>query len=239
MDPHRQLFPVEAKSAAVDPATEQRPQWVPVRSLAARHRAMILQHLSALTEHDRYLRFGFIATDDQIARYVESIDFDRDEVFGVFNRRLELVAMAHLACDKATDPPLAEFGVSVSERLRNRGIGRRLFDHAVLHARNRGIDTLCVHALTENAPMLRIARAAGSSLERHGGDSEAHLRLPPEDLTSRLEAIVEDGAAELDYSLKRRARQLDSLLVAWSRPPVERATSAESGRDQGLQRTHP
>ena len=46
---------------------------------------------------DRYLRFGYIASDGHIGRYVDQLDFDHDEVFGVFNRRLDLVAMAHLA----------------------------------------------------------------------------------------------------------------------------------------------
>lgn len=189
--------------------------WVPVRKLAARHRPRIVEHLLALREQDRHLRFGYVASDEQIAHYVDHIDFDRDEVFGVFNRRLELVAMAHLAyLDPQADGAArtaAEFGVSVSEHLRGRGIGARLFDHATLHARNRGIDTLVIHALSENTPMLRIAHRAGASVVRSGGDADATLRLPPEDMASRLEAMVEDGAGELDYSLKRRVRQIDGL----------------------------
>jgi len=190
-------------------------RWVPVRSLASRHRERIRDHLTALAEHDRYLRFGYAASDGQIAQYVDRIDFDRDEVFGVFNRRLELVAMAHLAYLSETEgapSTSAEFGVSVSQHLRGKGIGARLFDHAMLHARNHGIDTLLIHALSENAPMLKIARAAGASVVRSGGDSDACLKLPPTDLASRLEAIVEGGAAELDYSLKRHAHQIDGLL---------------------------
>ena len=67
------------------------------------------------------------------ARYVEHLDFERDLVFGVFNRRLQLLAMAHLAFEPPADPPAAavEFGVSVLERARGRGYGARLFDHAV------------------------------------------------------------------------------------------------------------
>ena len=42
----------------------------------------------ALDASDRYLRFGFPATDAQIAKYVDMLDFDHDEVFGIFNRRL-------------------------------------------------------------------------------------------------------------------------------------------------------
>ena len=42
-------------------------------------------------------------TDAQLARYVDTLDFDRDEVFGIFNRKLELIAAAHLAYSPA--PP--------------------------------------------------------------------------------------------------------------------------------------
>ena len=63
------------------------PAWVPIRSLLERHRAKILSHLVALNESDRYLRFGYAASDAQLARYSQAIDFARDEVFGIFDRR--------------------------------------------------------------------------------------------------------------------------------------------------------
>src|SRR4051794_15371801 len=71
--------------------------WVPIRSLGPRHRDRMVAHLIALDDRSRYLRFGYPATDAQIGRYVDTIDFEQDEVFGIFNRRLELIAMAHLA----------------------------------------------------------------------------------------------------------------------------------------------
>lgn len=199
------------------PADEQAPatpvfNWIPIRSLAQRHRPRILAHLLALGEADRYLRFGHAATDGQIARYVEGLDFERDEVFGVFNRRLELIAMAHLA--HLGESHAAEFGVSVLPKARGRGYGSRLFDHAVLHARNRGVDTLVVHALSENTPMLRIARSAGATVERAGTESEARLKLPPDDVVSHVGEIVEGSAAEIDYRLKQQARRLGGLMGA-------------------------
>jgi GNAT superfamily N-acetyltransferase len=190
-------------------------RWVPIRSLSSRHRPRILAHLLRLSEHDRYLRFGHVATDSQVGQYVDRLDFERDEIFGVFNRRLQIIAMVHLAYlgPGRDGRPAAEFGVSVNERARGRGIGARLFDHAVLHARNRGVDTLIVHALTENTPMLRIAASAGATVERSGGEAEAVLRLPPEDLASRVEEFIEGGKALLDYSLKHQVRHIDELLT--------------------------
>lgn len=190
-------------------------RWVPVRSLSARHRGRILAHLLALDDGDRYLRFGYIASDAQIGHYVDVLDFERDEVFGVFNRKLELIAMAHLAYMGPGTPgtsSAAEFGVSVSKRARSRGIGARLFDHAMLHARNRHVDTLLVHALSENTPMLRMARSAGATVVRSGSDSDAVLKLPPEGLASHIEELVEDQAAAIDYSFKQQAQRIDGLL---------------------------
>lgn len=185
-------------------------RWIPIRSLAERHRPRILAHLLALPEADRYLRFGYAASDAQIARYADLIDFDQDEVFGVFNRRLELVAMAHLAIlPGASGRRDAEFGVSVLPSARGRGFGARMFDHAVLHARNRGVDTLLIHALSENAAMLHIARNAGASVEREGGESLARLRLPPDDLRSHIDAFIESSVAEVDYRLKAQSHKSD------------------------------
>lgn len=190
--------------------------WLAVRSLNRHHRPAIELHLLSLGMHDRYLRFGYAASDSHISRYVAQLDFDSDEVFGVFNRRLELVAIAHLAFMGADggEPTMAEFGVSVLPHVRGRGIGARLFDRACLHARNRHVDTLIVHALTENMAMLKIARAAGATLEHEGSDSTARLRLPPQDLGSHLSQMVEMQAGELDYGVKAHALRMDRLLHA-------------------------
>ena len=199
--------------------------WIPLRALTPRHRPRILAHLQALSERDRYLRFGFPATDAQIARYVDGLDFRHDEVFGAFNRRLALVALAHLAFPRPGQPTTvgAEFGGSVADHLRGRGYGARLFALAVLHARNRGVDTLYIHALSENTAMLRIARAAGARVERAGAESDAYLRLPPDTLASQVEQWVDAGASEIDYQLKQGARRVEALVgvlqdVAGGRP---------------------
>lgn len=191
-------------------ALQRMAAWVPIRSLARRHRHRIAQHLLALTPRDRYLRFGYPASDEQIAHYAMGIDFERDEVLGIFNRRLDLVAMAHLAYASRPQipgrPAMAEFGVSVLDKARGRGFGARLFERAALHARNRSIDTMFIHALSENAPMLKIARNAGASVERDGSESEAWLRLPPDTVSSHVGEAIERHMAELDFQLKRHAR---------------------------------
>lgn len=190
------------------------PVVVPIRSLGPGHRARIAAHLKALDEQDRYLRFGYAARDEQIDRYADSIDFERDDVFGIYNRRLELIAMAHLAYSK--DPQMAscaEFGVSVLKKARGRGFGERLFERAVIHSRNEGVDLLFIHALSENRAMLHIARKAGARFEHAGGETEAHVRLPPATFDTRMAEIVEEQVAQTDYRLKQQALRFSDFLM--------------------------
>lgn len=205
--------PYEPAALASAAAPRLASPWVPIRSLSPRHRSRIERHLVALPEQDRYLRFGYAATDEQIGRYVAGLNFDRDEIFGVFNRRLVLVAMAHLAY--SVDPQwttCAEFGVSVSPHQRGKGLGAKLFGHAVMHARNQGVSLLFIHALSENVAMLKIARQAGASVQRDGSETEAYLSLPQATLDSQINGLVQEQMAEVDYQLKMQAHQFREWL---------------------------
>jgi GNAT superfamily N-acetyltransferase len=186
---------------------------VPIRSIGPRHSERIAAHLLSLNPRDRYLRFGYAANDEQVQRYVDGLDYARDDIFGIYNRKLELIAMAHLAF--STDANLsscAEFGVSVVGSARGRGYGARLFERAVVHARNEGVGIMFIHALTENTVMLHIARKAGATIERDGSETEAYLKLPPADLDSRMSEIMQEQIAQTDYHLKSQAKQFWRFL---------------------------
>jgi GNAT superfamily N-acetyltransferase len=187
--------------------------YVPIRSLGPAHADRVAWHLKQLDERDRYLRFGFPAQDNNIDGYVDRIDWAHDEVFGVFNRKLELVAMAHLAYGDASKTPRnAEFGVSVLKSGRGKGLGSRLFERAVMHARNHGVALMYIHALTENTAMLKIAANAGASIEREGGEADAYLKLPPETMLSNVQQMFEEQAATMDYALKANAKLVNDLV---------------------------
>ncbi len=203
--------PGKGTSGAPDPV---RPSYVvPIRSLGTNHKPRIASHLLSLGNDDRYLRFGYLAQDAQIERYVDELNFERDEIFGIYNRKLELIAMAHLAY--AGDPrygSCAEFGVSVSASARGRGYGARMFERAAMHAANDGISLLFIHALSENEAMLKIARNAGARVERTGAESEAYLQLPPSSMESQVSEVLEQSVAMADYRIKVRAHQFWRFL---------------------------
>ena len=91
------LSEADVPPVAMPPRSHQSDLIVPIRSLGENHRSRIEEHLLTLSPQDRYFRFGFSAKDEQIRAYVASLDFDRDEVCGIYNRHLRLIAMAHLA----------------------------------------------------------------------------------------------------------------------------------------------
>ena len=203
---------------------------VPIRSLGANHRDRIATHLLALDAPDRYLRFGYMANDEQIQRYVDGLNFERDEIFGIYNRKLELLAMAHLAyAPDKTCESCAEFGVSVNKAARGRGYGARLFDRAAINARNDGIQLMFIHALSENTAMLKIARNAGATVERDGTESEAFLRLTPPTFDTRMTEMMEEQLAQADYQIKLQAKNFWDFLAT---TPLARCAPATEQRNE-------
>lgn len=223
--------PAIAPQATAQAKVSRKPAvMVPIRSLGENHRARIASHLKALDAHDRYYRFGFSANDEQIDRYVNGLNFERDEIFGIYNRHLVLIAVAHLAY--ATDNGVnssAEFGVSVLPQARGRHYGSRLFERAVMHARNVAVRKMYVHVLSENTAMLKIASHAGATFVRDGAETEGHLLLPPATLNTHLTELVEEQMAQVNYRFKVQAKQiqntLESLQSTW------RGTDSAEKRD--------
>ncbi|UFS55695.1 GNAT family N-acetyltransferase [Comamonadaceae bacterium M7527] len=186
-----------------------------VRVLKPRHAPAMLRHLLALSEPDRYLRFGYLPTGEQIERFVARLDHSQCTLFGIFDDRLELLGMAQLsyiATSIHQQANTAEFGVSVEVKCRGMGFGRALFNRCIAHARNQGVQHLIVHALSENATMIQMARSAGATIERDGGDSMAHIKLPPPTFKTMWQATLYDRWARTDYYAKRMHRHIARYL---------------------------
>ncbi|WP_374585349.1 GNAT family N-acetyltransferase [Pseudoduganella sp.] len=193
---------------------------IPIKELRERDRRRMLKHFLALERHDRLLRFGTPVNDEQITRYVGSIDFDRDLVFGVYNRVFKLVAVGHLAfADRDADKhrstekdQVAEFGVSVLKSARGLGIGSKMFERANIACRNNDVDTLYMHCLSSNATMMHIAKKAGMEIHRDYGEADAYLKLGPADPVSVLQEAMEEQLASIDYALKANVRAASKWL---------------------------
>jgi RimJ/RimL family protein N-acetyltransferase len=186
-----------------------------VRELHAGHREKILTHLLELSDTDRTLRFGMYTSNEVIERYVASIDFLNDSVFGVFDNELRLIGLAHLGYPLFGNQTnkTAEFGVSVSEAGRGKGIGSALFKRAATHARNTNIEILYVHCLSSNKVMMHIAKKAGMDIEFSYGEADAYLRLMPPDNSSIISEAVQAQVADIDYAIKRNFKNSKNIFL--------------------------
>lgn len=199
---------------------------VRVKELSERDRRRLLMHLLALDENDRYLRFGTVLPDELITRYVQTIDFSRDSVFGVYDNNFKLVGVGHLAYAPRDVIPVvsgatakekvAELGVSVSASARGIGVGSRLFERAAIHCRNADVDTLYMQCLASNQTMIHIAKKAGMEIHRLHGEADAYLKLLPANPASVMREAVEEQVASFDYAFKANTRAATKWLELMS-----------------------
>ena len=102
-----------------------------------------------------------------------------------------------------------------------------MFERAAIHARNEGVNTLFIHALSENTAMLNIARSAGAVVRRDGPESQAFLELPAATFDSHMSELAQQQYASFDYQLKKQTRQLSAFL-----------SGLQAGRDRGAKPDH-
>jgi RimJ/RimL family protein N-acetyltransferase len=187
-----------------------------VRELSSADRERLLAHFLALDEDDRLLRFGQVVPDHVIENYVRNMNFSNDKVFGVFGSALELIGVGHLAYLPAEgDKRTAEFGVSVLESARGRGIGTKLFERAAMRSRNTHVSVLYMHCLSRNSTMMHIAKKSGMKIEYAYGEADAYLSLTPADQSSIMAEMLQEQAAVFDYAIKRQAHRASQVFQAF------------------------
>ncbi len=211
-----------------------------IKELSEQDRPFMLNHFLGLSPADRRLRFGAALPDEAVTKYVNAIDFDRDTVFGVYESTFNLVGVGHLAFPPPENLPptdgelqpsrVAEFGVSVSAPMRRKNVGTKLFDRAAIHCRNRHINTLYIHCLASNRPMICIAEKAGMEIHKDHGEVDGYLKLPHPDTDSFRQENAEERAAMLDYALNGKMKEAVKWLKRIIAPEKNDSSTGSSGQ---------
>lgn len=183
------------------------------RELHENERDLLFAHLVGLEPEARRLRFASPRSDEALRQYVDGIDFARDAVFVVTDAELVVLGAAHLALDEGH----AELGLSVLPQARGRGIGAALLERCAARARNAGAGALFMNCLSENAPMMRLARRQGLHVALSQGEGEAFVQLPQASLASVASEAVAESLAVFDHAQKAQWLALRKL---WVPPPA-------------------
>jgi acetyltransferase len=115
----------------------------------------------------------------QAARYC-FIDYDREMAFVVEAHVAgapQLVGVGRLVADREHET--AEFAVLVIDAWHRRGLGSRLLDKCLAHARAIGIHRVRAETSWDNVPMLGLFRARGFTLHRAPNDPTTVLAELP------------------------------------------------------------
>lgn len=144
--------------------------------LQANVRPGIRAHLDAMSAEDRFTRFGYEISAEGLDRYVDSINFNRDVVIGAHYRGL-LIGVVHVAVYQQDGFPSGELGISVDGFCQGKGIGRLLFDQALLHAKRRKIISFHVQYLRRNGRMASLCRGLSTTFEQDGEETACTITL--------------------------------------------------------------
>ena len=139
---------------------------VTIRPIRPEDEPLMVAFHHTLSDASVYLRYfqiqkldSRIAHENLIRRCC--VDYDR-EIALVVDRTQSPNVHARNPRRRTPHAPLgreeAELGVLVADRCQGSGLGRELVAHLIQIARAEKIHTIVAHILTENAPMLALAR---------------------------------------------------------------------------------
>lgn len=191
---------------------------VPEKLKSDLDRELLVKHLTSMPKEDKYLRFGYAISDEQIAKYVErSFDFDHEisQWFGIFSDEDELIATIHVIMVTSKK---AEMGCSVDQNHRKKGIGQILFDRGLIWARAHGAKTIYMQCLSQNVAIQKIAKKNGMLVATLGYDEkEGKLEFPVTDVTAPYTDIVYDRIAAVDSVFRTQRNAFTKLISLWTK----------------------
>lgn len=138
--------------------------------------AVYAKHLKHLPDIDRYTRFCYNIKDEAIDQFILSILYHAND-HHLFTATLDdvIVGFGHLARE-GNDWELA---VSVDNAYQGQGVADKLMNFMVDWGTTRGVHSVFMHCITQNAKIQHLARKHGLRMvERDGTEITSRVDLP-------------------------------------------------------------
>lgn len=152
-----------------------------IRPITPRDAAGLQAMVARSDPLDIRLRFGasLRALPDEWAAHFAQIDYDREmALVGLLDG--EIAGVARLAADPEGET--AEFALMVRSDQHRRGLGARLMEALLEHAKDRGIRKVWGEVMVENHPMLGLARRLGFHTQQTPDPEMVRIEIEPSTL---------------------------------------------------------
>lgn len=176
-----------------------------IRKLWPADNDLYLEHLLRLDTQSRRSRFACAVSNDFIADYADRMSDYGNVLYGYIEDG-RLCAVAELKKLGDSWGREAETAFSVEPAYQNLGLGTKLMGRVIRTARNRGIETLFMSCLAENAKMQAIARHYEADLRFELGDVIGEIVPVQADYFSYMAEAMEDRTGYLLAVLDLQSR---------------------------------
>lgn len=134
-------------------------------------------HLKNLTADDRYTRFCSYVPDSGIDSLILNMLYNQHDHY-LFSAVADnnICGFGHLAREGSD----WELAVSVNSDCQGQGVADRLIKHMITWGKTRGIHSVFMHCITQNAKIRHLACKHGLRIiERDGAEITSRVNLPP------------------------------------------------------------
>lgn len=149
-----------------------------IRQLRPSDLSKFRAHLARLDYESRRDRFNGPTSDAFVEAYAERAFRAGTTVIGYVEND-EVIGAAELHEIDGDNEPTGEIAFSVERTLQHRGIGSRLFQRLIWHARALGYSQLRVTTHPQNQAMKRLASSFDARLRFEGGETVGLIELEP------------------------------------------------------------
>jgi acetyltransferase len=137
-----------------------------------------LQKCSSETIFFRYFRYIKQWTHEMLIRFTQN-DYDREVgIMAVGQPPGPEVMMGVSRLFMAADRSSAEFAIIVGDPWQGKGLGPKLVEQVIAIARDQGVKVLVGDVLTQNQPMLELAKKVGFTCRRTEDPQLCRIELP-------------------------------------------------------------
>ena len=162
-------------------------------------------HLKSLDPESKYLRFGYVISDEIIDQLCDQFEADLEQniLFCVENDNLDFVAVGHIALRDEM-----ELAFSVLKSYQGNGLGNQLFRRVIQWCRTHNQLKGNMVCLSSNSVVKHLCVKYGIRMVNAGGETLASIELDHPDITTYFTEAADSNIAVMDYMGKRFVHRL-------------------------------